>query len=196
MNYTQISSNNFKRLPWFSDLENWYNCVCSGGEIRDCILGQEGKDVDIFGTKENLDLFKNNNLSHYKKIYHDEGVLETYSFNNKKVQLVYREYLGVENLLSNFDFTICQFSWAGSQITCNPESLVHLYEKKLIFNKLTPEFIFDSFRRLQKYIQYGYTLCNGGMKTFIEEIRKVEEEVLKNNISFYPNGEVRIIRWD
>lgn len=195
-NFVKISKDNLKSpLPKFQNLNS--NCFIAGGAIRDNITNTPISDYDIFGTEHELKVFEQLNFLGQKPLYEIDR-LKTYYFEGKyKVQLIFNPvFNSPEECLSNFDFTICQFAYDGSDIICNPESLIHLYEKKLVVYKLNPGFELDSMRRMQKYIQKGFTICNGGLKEFAEAFQKMDKPELDQQTSFYPDGSSRIIRFD
>jgi hypothetical protein len=176
------------------------NVVIAGGAIRDSLFGDDYSDIDIFGlTKEGLDLFVKLNLSKsqgYKMVYFNEN-LRTYRKGKIKVQIIYREYEKLTDIIDSFDFTVCQFMYDGEKVICNPSGLLDVYHKRIVINHLEPLFVFDSLRRVQKYIQKGYTICNGGIKDILDKCRGLTQEQYDENVEFYPNtNEYRIIRFD
>lgn len=176
------------------------NVVIAGGAIRDSLFGDEYSDIDIFGlTKEDLDLFVKLNLTKghgYKLVYFNDN-LRTYRKGKIKVQIIYREYEKLTDIIDSFDFTVCQFMYDGEKVICNPSALLDVYHKRIVINHLEPLFVFDSLRRVQKYIQKGYTICNGGIKDILDKTRELTQEQYDENVEFYPNtNEYRIIRFD
>jgi hypothetical protein len=176
------------------------NVVIAGGAVRDSLFGNEYSDIDIFGlTKEDLDLFVKLNLSKghgYKLVYFNDN-LRTYRKGKIKVQIIYREYEKLTDIIDSFDFTVCQFMYDGEKVICNPSGLLDVYHKRIVINHLEPLFVFDSLRRVQKYVQKGYTICNGGIKDILDKCRGLTQEEYDENVEFYPNtDEYRIIRFD
>jgi hypothetical protein len=176
------------------------NVVIAGGAIRDSLFGDEFSDIDVFGlTKEDLDLFVKLNLTKghgYKLVYFNDN-LRTYRKGKIKVQIIYREYEKLTDIIDLFDFTVCQFMYDGEKVICNPSALLDVYHKRIVINHLEPLFVFDSLRRVQKYIKKGYTICNGGIKDILDKCRGLTQEEYDANVEFYPNTEeYRIIRFD
>ena len=112
-------------------------------------------------------------------------------------------------ILDSFDYTICQFALgeiqdddlfeekeSGQFVYCNPESLIHLFEKRLVIHKLNPQFVANSLERMQKYIKKGYIACNGTIQSLVEGIRAASDEEIKDNFQFYPDGSRKIVRYD
>ena len=66
-----------------------------------------------------------------------------------------------------------------------------------MINNINPLYVLDTVRRVQKYIQKGYSICNGGIKDILDKARNITQEEYDQNIEFYPNTEeMRIIRFD
>jgi hypothetical protein len=180
--------------------DNKINVVIAGGSVRDSLFGLKYNDIDIFGlTKGDLDRFVSLNLSKskgYKMVYFNDN-LRTYRKGNIKVQIIYREYDTFESILDSFDFTVCQFMYDGEKVICNPSSMMDVSHKRIVINHIDPLFVLDTIRRVQKYIQKGYVICNGGIKEIMDKCRSITKEEYDQNIEFYPNTEeVRIIRFD
>jgi hypothetical protein len=204
MEYCELSKESLlTKLPNFvyvGEDKKGLNVVIAGGAIRDSLFGDDYSDIDIFGlTKEGLDLFVKLNLSKsqgYKMVYFNEN-LRTYRKGKIKVQIIYREYEKLTDIIDSFDFTVCQFMYDGEKVICNPSGLLDVYHKRIVINHLEPLFVFDSLRRVQKYIQKGYTICNGGIKDILDKCRGLTQEQYDENVEFYPNtNEYRIIRFD
>ncbi len=168
----------------------------AGGFLRDSIAGTKPNDIDIFARDaDQLTKFKEVNLKGAVELF-KTGNLATYEYQGWKVQLISKYFGSMEALLDSFDFTICQFAYNG-KLYCNPDSLVHLFQKKLIVHKLEGLYVLDSMRRMQKYIQRGFTICNGGLMEFMKAIRAASEADIKTSFEYYPiTNTTRIKRWD
>jgi hypothetical protein len=193
MDIIKISKENLLlSLPEFKYDNTWI----AGGAIRDAVLKEKISDIDIFGvSKDKLDLFIETNLKGCKKVY-DSDILKTFILNGEKVQVIYRDYLSVQHCLDSFDYTLCQFAFDGKDILCNSQSLLDIFRKKITIHKIDPKFAVNSLRRLQKYIQKGYSICDGGLKRIVETIRETEQSDIDSQFEFYPDGKARIIRFD
>jgi hypothetical protein len=115
---------NFK----FEDVEGKkLNVVIAGGSVRDSLFGDKYNDIDIFGlSKGELDEFVKFNLSKsqgYKLVYFNDN-LRTYKKGKIKVQIIYREYEKLTDIIDSFDFTVCQFMYDGEKVICL--SLIHI----------------------------------------------------------------------
>jgi len=189
-----IPNNRFHfKLPTFQ----YSNCWIAGGCLRSSLLNETPNDIDIFGPDENsIQNFIDLNLNNAKLI-HKSKVLESYILNGLKIQVVKRKYYNsIEECLTGFDYTICQFAFDGVTYFSTPEAVIDTYAHKLVINKLDKDFVIDSLRRMTKYIKYGFTICDGGLKNIVESIRSLKDEEVKNQIEFYPNGGPRINRFD
>lgn len=187
-NYFNIS------LPFFTFNGYW----CAGGAIRDCIIGEEYRDIDIFGNKNALDGFIQKELkpSGWKLTFDTKG-LKNFHRGGKKLQVIYKDYKNIEDCLNSFDYTICMFGYDGKHIYFEENAVPHLLQRKLVINKLNPDHVVNSLERLQKYIQRGYTICNGGIKEIVESIRNADEKQIKDAFMFYPQTKaVRIVKYD
>ncbi len=198
MDIVKISKDNLRRqLPEFQ----YGSCWLGGGAVRDSILLEKYSDIDIFGSsKEGLDTFIDANLKECKEIFTSDR-MRTFTKGNDKVQVIYILSETIEKCLDSFDFTLCQFAYDGNSVYCNPQSLVDIFRKRIVIHKLSNEFVIDSLRRMQKYIKKGYTICNGGLATFIETIRQATPEQIENQMDFYPDTKEgkrirRIMRFD
>lgn len=166
-----------------------------GGAIRSSLIGERYSDIDIFAkSRSDLDEFVKT-LDGYKLIYDAES-LKTYQRGDDKIQLIYRDYESIEQCIQSFDFTICQFAMNDEGLYCNPESIIHLFRRRLVVNRISPEWAADSLRRVQKYIKAGFTICDGGIAQLIEAIRAASDEQIEQSFSFYPDGTARVIRFD
>ena len=190
---TEISKDNL--LYPIPELSLSKNVWIAGGAIRSSLLGERYSDIDIFGkSKEDLNTFATT-LNGFKLVY-DSETLKTYRKGNEKVQLIYRDYDSIESCIESFDYTICQFAMNDEGLFCNPDSLIHLFRKRLVVNEINPEWAADSLRRMQKYIKAGFTICDGGLSDIINSIRTATDEQIKNSIQFYPDGSARVVRFD
>lgn len=204
MNYIQLDKKQLLYpLPEFNynkDEKTRLQVMIAGGAIRDSLFGEEFSDIDVFGlTKEDLDQFVKQNLTQqqgFKQVYFNKN-LQTYKKGKVKVQIIYREYKSFSDILDEFDFTVCQFGYDGEVVVCNPQAILDVHHKRIVINHLRNEYVFDTVRRVQKYIQKGYTICNGGIKEILDKTRELTQQEFDDNIEYYPNTEeVRIMRFD
>lgn len=169
------------KLPDFQFDGTWI----AGGAIRDSLVDAKYSDIDIFGTsKEKLDLFIETNLKGCKKV-HDTDRIKTFYKGKDKIQVIYMDNADIEACLSRFDFKMCQFAYDGESIYTFGESLINLFRKKITINNIDPQFAVDSLRRLQKYIQKGFTICDGGLKSMVDIIRSATQQQIDDQFEWY-----------
>lgn len=190
------------------------NFVIAGGYIRDSLIGEKYSDIDIFILKNDSDYnFEDINLKSLISIFDDSKTklvfnspkMKTYITNvlesPEKIQIIKSEHRTIEDLLESFDFTICQFAYSLTNkedfLYCGQTSIADSFNRRLVFNKkYNGEFIGNSFERLQKYARKGFVACGGTIKDMIEKVRSVDQEIIDNNFSFYPNGGFRTNKVD
>lgn len=196
-NIVEISSENMKYK--FDKIPIVPGVFIAGGAIRDSIIGEKYDDIDLFGDKGLLEeQFKKLKDDNWELVY-DTQDLKTFKKEGIKVQIISRnDTRYIESCLNEFDFTVCQFAYSPDteKLFCNPDSIIHLYEKKLVLNPNGIPYPFDTLRRMQKYIKKGYTICNGGLAELGKYIREMSDEDLSSQVQFYPDKSVRIQRWD
>lgn len=160
--------------------ESW---LCSGS-IRRLILGQdiEDGDLDFFFTSEQALL---NFKSKIVGIENEKDKELNISFDKKigdktyKVQLIKLYYPTISELFDNFDFTLCQTGFDGSNYYFGDFSLKDIIEKKVIVNKIT--YPISSFRRIIKYSKQGFWVCPQQIEKFLNIIKT--EEIINKVIS-------------
>lgn len=94
-------------------------CV-AGGFVRDTLLGEEPKDIDLFGTgvKVVADAITVLEKLGYKRVSDTRNAVTFLSPEGPKVQVIRRVYYPThEALVDSFDFSICQTAvwWAGDR---------------------------------------------------------------------------------
>lgn len=190
---TQINKENLKiKLPEFDYKGVWI----AGGAIRDSIIGEIPSDIDVFGPNNLLDDFIQTNLKDYKLTF-DNEFIKNYIKDKIKIQIIRRDIKTIEECLNNFDYTICMFAYDGNTVWAESNALLHLYQKRLVINKINPEFVVNTLERLQKYIKKGYTICSGGIKQIVDSIRIANQQQIDNSFLFYPATKTpRILRYD
>lgn len=107
------------------------------------------------------------------KIRHDsaEDIIHssTDTITEYDVQLIEKRfYSSVKDIIEFFDFTICQFVTDGKIVVCGDFSLWDLGRKRLVVNTIT--FPVSSMRRMIKYANQGYYICNGSMTEFLNSV--------------------------
>jgi hypothetical protein len=181
-----------------------------GGAIREYLSGGEIKDIDVFtDSKEAEDKV----LAFFKdkgKLLNENAMLANYTYKDKWFQVIKGKYYksGYE-LIDSFDFTICQAA-LGVVMDLYPEENRKEFKveflssgdffqdalaKHLRINKIT--FPLSTLERLQKYIQKGYTACNGTLLEVAKSMKDVDfDNKDQNTLVFYPSGGARFFGVD
>jgi len=170
-------------------------CFLAGGAIRDSLVGEKPSDFDVFGSEKALRDFEVANFKDIRSTF-TNGIVTNYVLDGKKFQICYRNLDNPVSFINHVDYNICQFAFDGSVIYATAEALIGVYSKKLIVANIHKEHTLDTLRRMQKYIQKGYTICDGGLNRIVAAIRALNDEELAAQVSFYPDGKERINRFD
>lgn len=162
------------------------DCWIAGGYIRDLLFNRKFSDIDVFGPdQECLQAFIDTNFEGLTPIHKSKTVV-TYNYKETKIQVVQKTFESVEKCLDAFDYTICQFAWAGEDILTTPEAVLHAAQQHLYPHKIHKEFALDSLRRFQKYIKKGYTACGGSLAEVAKALSGVTEaEITDQFAKFY-----------
>lgn len=166
--------------------------IC-GGSVRRWFTGEkQNSDIDVFCDKyineESIKTFmKKNNLTVRTRT--DRLIM----FNKSNIQLILQPRFDiVEEAISNFDFTVCQFGTTRqfNGIITTPEAIILVLRKHLGINKIQPGYEIDSLRRSYKYYKQGYIPCIGT----IRELAKALNNANKEDIAKF--NEISPERWD
>lgn len=182
----------------------------AGGAIRDYLSGTDIKDIDVFvDSKEREDLI----IAFFKekgKVINENDQLGNYTYKDKWFQVIRGKYFPTATFLINsFDFTICQAA-LGLEASKNEETNEIKYSvefragdtffqdtlaKHLRINTIT--FPLSTLERMQKYIQKGYTACNGTLLEVSKSMKDIDfDNPSDNTLLFYPNGGARFFGVD
>ena len=158
------------KVATYFELDMMHGPWLAGGSLRKLCINQSinYSDWDIFFKDDKQfknAVFKVKNDPSSVLIYESKNAL-TYTFEPYNdsvnyyplhVQLINRKfYQSVEDLLNDFDFTICQYASDGLTIQLGKTSYID--EKHKILNSNIQCFDRPGFvKRLIKYIVYGYT---------------------------------------
>lgn len=182
----------------FPDCKFWI----AGGALRDYwTIGYCSSDVDFFFNDRKdivqtlLILRRDFKFKHY--LITANAIKGTAVMNGKTVQidLVKRLFPTPQHTIEEFDFTVVCCAIDREKMYYNPSFPFDLLKKKLVINALP--FPLSTFQRVQKYVNKGYSICNGGILTISKALAKVDyEKPEENSLEFYPDGSVRFLRWD
>lgn len=185
----------FEKLP----KEIGDKCSIAGGALRDSLINEKIKDIDIFCQDQSAVLAleewfkKQPNV----KILNGNEVLSNFLLDGHWFQIIRDKYfdLSSDELIKKFDFTICGIMMNKNEIRVLPTFYEDLVCKRLRINNIL--YPLSTLERLQKYIKKGYTACNG---TLLEITRGLQTVNLDNpdedSLRFYPDGTPRFLGVD
>lgn len=162
-----------------------------GGALRRTVLGEEpNSDFDFFFKDANqlAEFGRNIEGRGFYKVRESEHHIE-YRGNiggtgmPRDIQCIrFAYYQNAEAVIDSFDFTICQFAFDGSKMTCGEFSLWDLGRKRLAVHKLT--YPVSSMRRMLKYARQGFRACNGAIATILRETASNPALLAAMNITY------------
>lgn len=163
-------------------------CWIAGGCIRDLILyGAHNTDIDVFFpnvgeiqdakplvlsvTKPGITSTVNQGVS---KMIFESGFVYKYETPLGKIDLIRRNFSGPADTVASFDFTVCAAAFdRDGNFYHHERFFTDLQARKLVC--LTLSHPLSTLRRLQKYVQKGFTICNGGVLQLAQAIQKCED---------------------
>ena len=173
-------------------------CWIAGGAIRAWFTGKEvSNDIDVFAIDEKrlVRFVEQNKLDASTKV--SKPSLDTYTHKGKPVQLIRVFSNDVDELLSKFDYTLCQFAWDGNHVYSTLEAVISTERKHLSVNEFQEGFELDSLRRAFKYAEKGFRPCLGTIRDIAKRMNRVTESSLAKQEVMSPGGNKRgIIRFD
>lgn len=165
-------------------------CWIAGGALRALFsAGEKIKDVDLFfpnlAEAEKAEAWFEKNEA--KKL----SSFDTASkwLYKKKVYDVVKVFASTEDqtplsTLARFDFTIACVAVTKDALYHHDTFWIDLVGKSLVINE--PTMPVATLRRLQKFIQRGYTICNGGVLALSQAINEMPAEAITDeNSTFY-----------
>lgn len=172
------------RLPPLAPEGPWV----AGGSVRRLIMDiAQDSDYDVFFTSsDQLAVFKNA-LEFKGAIKNSENEFNVSyrlpaadKLPELKIQLITVSYQpSMESTIKHFDFSLCQCAFDGTDIVFGDYTLFDLGRNKLVPEKIT--YGTSSLRRMIKYIKQGYTICGGGLATFLQQIvddpKKIQADI-------------------
>ena len=182
----EISEKDFPELKNLVSFE-FGGCWVGGGYIRDMILGAKPSDIDVFGPDQSArDSFIKNNGVRVKK---SAKFMRTGCWHGTEtpVQVIDRDFKDIADMISRFDFTVCQFAWDGKNVFATERALVDVARRRIQVANIQEGFELDSMRRLYKYMGKGFSVCANTLKEVAEALRR-DSVKLDEQIKFYPDG--------
>lgn len=204
-----INSSLYRATNYFEFLFNGLlddvDCWLAGGCFRAYFAPDENiDDIDIFCDSRSsaAKIVKRMRKINFKPYFVNQNAIKgivQIKGKKYKVDVVKRFYENEEICLKDFDFSVSKFAYnlKSKTITHSPNYFADLTLKRLVIPDLEYGNPLGSLKRLQKYINKGYTACNGTLLTIAKELNRVDLNNPENNeIEFYPDGNVRIILFD
>lgn len=161
-------------------------------------------DIDIFTTdrKEASRIVRNLRKLNFKAYFINKnaikGMIEVKG-KKYKVDVVKRFYENEEMCLKDFDFSVAKFAYnmKSKSVTYSENYFADLISKRLVIPDINYGNPLGSLKRLQKYINKGYTACNGTLLTVAKALNSVDLNNPDNNeIEYYPDGRLKILLFD
>lgn len=148
-------------------------CIIAGGAIRDLLTKVDIKDIDIFGTPENVSRFFEANVNKMA------GLCRTSPLGHVNTNIVGCEYPiqiiktkcaeNVHTLLTDFDLRFCRFAYDGDTIFHDREAFYDIKEKKIYVASFHTPLL--TLTRMPKYFDRGYTVEPQRYKTLLKAVR-------------------------
>lgn len=193
-------------LNWFPNLPLLSGAFVAGGFIRAHYAGERPNDMDLyFRSQRDFEAA----LSRIKDFSEWEGVVETdraitLRNNGKIIQLIRFTYGEPEELISEFDFTICAAALEiMDDIETPPEGVEYLHER--FFEDLAGRVLtytgsrmpLASLKRVIKYVKRGYHICDENIIKIAESIAQAvnfddQESVATHIDGMDPEGGRRV----
>lgn len=193
-------------LSWFPSLPILSGAIVAGGFIRAHYAGERPNDMDLYFRSERD--FEDA-LSHLKESNEWEVVAETdravtLRNDGKIIQLIRFTYGEPEELISEFDFTICAAALEiMDDIETPPEGVEYLHDR--FFEDLAGRVLtytgsrmpLASLKRVIKYVKRGYHICDENIIKIAESIAQAvnfddQESVATHIDGMDPEGGRRV----
>jgi hypothetical protein len=112
----------------------------------------------------------------------DSSHASTYTCNKYKtrIQLIKKQISSIDDLINNFDITVCQIATDGQSWYFTPEFIRDIKSKKLIVSNIHPLII----KRIMKYWTYGYTPSDETINLIVND-PSISWDYSNNNMSEY-----------
>jgi hypothetical protein len=182
----------------------------AGGALRDYLIGETIKDIDIFCTSRQacdniisaLDDCSNNGSTPEVRKLSENDQLANYQVGKDWWQIIKGKYFRMQSddLIRSFDFTICGAMMTGAGETAFlPTFFQDTLARHLRINTIT--YPLATLERMQKYCKRGYTACNGTLLEIAKSLQNLEIDLnsttdISNQLRFYPDGTPRFVGID
>jgi len=135
----------------------------AGGAITSIFTNNKINDYDIYFREYknmlNIKLFLEENK--FKLLFKSDNAL-SYKRDNVNIQLIKKIYGKPEDIINQFDYTICMgaYDFSSRKFIFNEHFLQHNAQRQLIFN-INAKYPICSLYRMLKYIKRGYIISGG-----------------------------------
>lgn len=155
-----------------------------GGSVRNLIEDKPFIDIDLFFKSKEAQEDYLNTIRGWQMVDKNDTLYEFKVDNEFKVQIVNLHMADTpEDLISQFDFTVCQFALDGNDIVTTPMALYDLSMKQLVINTLSNPI--KTMRRAFKYKLYGYNCPDSTIIEIMEATKNMDLNLLKTKKSDY-----------
>jgi hypothetical protein len=171
-------------------------CV-AGGAVRDKLIGAEIKDYDLFVQSKDVEDKLMKFLADEGKEGNVNSQVANYTFEGKWLQVIRGKYYDITTteVIDSFDFTICCAMITSKGIRVHNEFYRSVATKHLLINRIT--FPLATLERMQKYIQKGYSACNGTLSLIARSLQTIDlNKPEENSLAFYSDGTPRFFGVD
>lgn len=143
--------------------------IIAGGAVRDFLLHEEPKDIDVFMAKQAPNSFLNSNENFYDLLENDEDSSEYQGVKNLAnvyrgelygftVDVIEMEKFDPAEIVGDFDYAIHR-SWFDGQIHETPEAMLdRMTRSATLLNDKKPERARDRFRSFNRRHGEDWTL--------------------------------------
>lgn len=161
-------------------------------------------DIDLFTTSRDecakliWALRKKGFVPYFKNKNAIKGIA-TIKGKKYKIDIVKKFYSDQESCIKDFDFSVSKFSlnMKSKKVVFSDNFFADLISKRLVIPDEKYSNSLGCLKRLQKYINKGYTACNGTLITIAKRVSEVNfNDPEQNDIEFYPDGNAKILLFD
>lgn len=190
MGYTTIKINDKKMINMLSPFLINDKCCVAGGFFKDYYTNKKCNDIDIYCLDSDTADGVKTIFNHcFKSDFESENVARYHS-GKLQIDLVTKIYGDAKQIISQFDFTICKFAVykKGNDfyaVYCN-NFFVDLHNKIISTEKCKMPCPLSTFKRLIKYVGYGYSPSDETLLAVAMGINQLDEEQI--NEDFYLDG--------
>jgi hypothetical protein len=178
----------YKTIPFpglLESVEEWFpsieptECFIAGGFIRSCYMGKPPKDMDIFFKDLNcLEMVEQRlRCLGYKRTKKTIFAI-TYCKEDKTIQLILNRVGNLEDILNQFDFTVCQAALIGENLYVAENFFEDIEQRKLVTTPAALNRWATTLERMFRYASYGFLPSRTEMDSIVRLVKESEVEDL------------------